>query len=171
MSSNHKNLSTSESQIPTLNDAKIGIVTAEWNMEITASLRDACINELIKYGVKLDEIMQVTVPGAFELPTGAKILLANHKLDAVICLGCVIKGETKHDEYISNAVAMGIMSLSVSSGKPVVFGVLTPNDMDQALDRSGGKHGNKGLEAAHTAIKMVQLSKDIKALDKKKIGF
>ncbi|MBK7637227.1 MAG: 6,7-dimethyl-8-ribityllumazine synthase [Saprospiraceae bacterium] len=92
-------------------------------------------------------------------------------MDAVICIGCVIKGETKHDEYISNAVATGIMNLSIVSGKPVVFGVLTPNDMQQAIDRSGGKYGNKGIEAAHTAIKMIHLAKEIKHGDKKQIGF
>lgn len=171
MSSSHKNLSQSDSSIPTVNDAKIGIVTAEWNHDITFNMRDACREELIKYGVNPEDILEVTVPGAFELPTGAKLLLANHKMDGVICIGCVIKGETKHDEYISNAVATGIMTLSVASGKPVVFGVLTPNDMQQALDRAGGKHGNKGIEAAHTVIKMIHLSKEIKALEKKKIGF
>lgn len=171
MSSSHKNLSHSNDELPTLTDTKVGIVTAEWNQDITFSMRDACMDELQKYGLNADDIIHIKVPGAFELPTGAKLLLANHKMDAVICIGCVIKGETKHDEYISNAVAMGIMSLSVASGKPVVFGVLTPNDLQQAQDRAGGKYGNKGIEAAHTAIKMIQLAKDVKALEKKKIGF
>ena len=92
-------------------------------------------------------------------------------MDAIICIGCVIKGETKHDEYISNAVASGIMNLSIVSGKPVIFGVLTTNDHQQALDRAGGKHGNKGIEAAHTALKMVNLSKEVKLGNKGKIGF
>lgn len=171
MSSSQKNLSLSDSEIPTLSNVKVGVVTAEWNQEITFAMRDACVTELNKYGVSQDDIISIVVPGAFELPSGAKLLLANHKMDAVICIGCVIKGETKHDEYISNAVASGIMTLSIAATKPVVFGVLTPNDMQQALDRAGGKHGNKGIEAAHTALKMIHLSQEIKALEKKKIGF
>ena len=172
MSSKNKNLSVPAiDRLKKLENAKIGIVTAEWNSEITFAMRNACTDELKKYGCDDDNLMIIDVPGAFELPSGAKLLLANHKLDAVICLGCVIKGETKHDEYISNAVASGIMTLSVMSGKPVIFGVLTPNDMQQAIDRSGGKHGNKGIEAAHTAIKMIHLANDVKKLDKKKIGF
>jgi len=172
MSSKNKNLSVPAiDRLKKLENAKIGIVTSEWNSEITFAMRKACIEELKKYGCEVDDLMIIDVPGAFELPSGAKLLLANHKLDAVICIGCVIKGETKHDEYISNAVASGIMTLSVVSGKPVIFGVLTPNDMQQAIDRSGGKHGNKGIEAAHTAIKMIHLANDVKKLDKKKIGF
>lgn len=172
MSSSHKNLSdTGASPIILLKEAKIGIVTADWNEDITYALRDACIATLKEHGVDDGDIININVPGAFELPTGAKMLLANNKLDAVICLGCVIKGDTKHDEYISNAVAMGIMSLSVASGKPVIFGVLTPNDMQQAIDRAGGKYGNKGVEVGMTAIKMIQLSNSVKNIDKKKIGY
>jgi 6,7-dimethyl-8-ribityllumazine synthase len=172
MASTNKNLSTPElDQLEKLENVKIGIVTAEWNHEITFAMREGCINELKKYGCDDDDLLSINVPGAFELPSGAKLLLSNNKLDAVICIGCVIKGETKHDEYISNAVASGIMTLSVVSGKPVIFGVLTPNDEQQALDRAGGKHGNKGIEAAHSAIKMIHLASAVKKLDKKKIGF
>lgn len=171
MSSIDKNLSISISEIPTITNAKIGIVTAEWNHEITSSMHQACISELMRYGIAIEDIHSVTVPGTFELPSAAKLLLSNEKLDAVICIGCVIKGETKHDEYISNAVANGIMQLSVLSGKPVIFGVLTPNNMEQALDRAGGKHGNKGIEAAHTALKMIRLSQDIKNTQKHRIGY
>jgi 6,7-dimethyl-8-ribityllumazine synthase len=121
-------------------------------------------------GVNADNIHSIHVPGAFELPLGAKILASNEKVDALICLGCVIKGDTKHDEYISNAVANGIMTLNLASSKPVIFGVLTPNDMQQALDRSGGKHGNKGVESAMTALKMVALAKSFKS-SKKGIGY
>ena len=171
MSSNTKNLSESITAIPNVSDVKIGIITAEWNHPITFSMRDACTEELKKYGVRESDITQLLVPGAFELPTSAKILLSYQKMDAVICIGCVIKGETKHDEYISNAVASGIMQLSIASGKPVIFGVLTPNDQQQAEDRAGGKHGNKGIEAAHTALKMLHLAKEIKKVSKGKIGF
>ena len=172
MSSIHKNLSTSEdANLEKLNDVKIGIVTSEWNREITTSLRSGCIETLNSYGCTDASIISIDVPGAFELPTGAKLLLANYKLDAVICLGCVIKGETKHDEYICNAVANGITALSISSTKPIIFGVLTPNDMQQAMERSGGKHGNKGVEAALSAIKMINVSNKIKMQVKSKIGF
>lgn len=172
MSSSQKNLSENSSiDLPMLQNVKIGVVTADWNQEITYPMRNACIKELNQYGVSDDDIISIAVPGAFELPAAAKILLANHNLNAVICIGCVIKGETKHDEYISHAVASGIMTLSIAAGKPVIFGVLTPNDMQQALDRAGGIHGNKGIEAAHTAIKMVSLAQNIKSMDKKKIGF
>ncbi len=166
------NLSHSiNSNLRNLINAKIAIITSEWNDAITFSMRDACLFELKKYGCTDDDLISYNVPGAFELPAAAKMLLLNYKLDAIICIGCIIKGETKHDEYISNAVAGGIMNLSLVSGKPIVFGILTPNDMQQAIDRSGGKFGNKGIEAAHTAIKMIHLAEEIKKGDKKKIGY
>jgi 6,7-dimethyl-8-ribityllumazine synthase len=172
MSSSQKNLSINGTgELQNIPQSKVGIVTAEWNEDITFAMRDACLEELLKYGVSKEDILNISVPGAFELPSGAKLLLANHQLDAVICIGCVIKGETKHDEYISHAVATGIMTLSIASGKPVIFGVLTPNDKQQAVDRAGGKYGNKGIEAAHTAVKMIQLAQEVKKMDKKKIGF
>ncbi len=171
MSSSSKNLSISKSDIKPIENACVGIITAEWNEEITFSMRDACIEELKKYSIKESNIINVLVPGAFELPNAAKMMLAHQKVDAVICIGCVIKGETKHDEYISHAVATGIMNLSIASGYPVIFGVLTPNDLQQALDRAGGKHGNKGVEAAHTALKMMHLSKSLKQVGSGKIGF
>ena len=172
MSSSHHNLSQSPNDsIPHLQKAKVGIVVATWNHEITFAMRDACVETLKNHGLNTADLIVVDVPGAFELPLGAKILLSNQNMDAVICIGCVIKGETKHDEYISNSVANGIMALSVSSGKPIIFGVLTPNDQQQALDRAGGKYGNKGIEAAHTALKMIHLSRSVHEMDKKKIGF
>jgi 6,7-dimethyl-8-ribityllumazine synthase len=172
MSSSHQNLSTIDSaKLKNLDNAKIAVITASWNQEITYAMRDACIETLNEFNCPGENIIKIEVPGAFELPSAAKMLLANHKLDAVICIGCVIRGETKHDEYISNAVASGIMTLSIASGKPIIFGVLTPNDMQQALDRAGGKYGNKGVEAAQTAIQMIHLANEVKNIDKKKIGF
>jgi 6,7-dimethyl-8-ribityllumazine synthase len=172
MSTADKNsVSTHSPKIEKVENVRIGIVTAEWNHNITFALRDACIQELESHGCKTEDIIRIEVPGAFELPFGAKVLLTERKLDAVICLGCVIKGETKHDEYISQSVATGIMSLSLTSGKPVIFGVLTPNDMQQAKDRAGGKYGNKGIEAAQTALQMIQMSKHIKTAGKSSIGF
>ena len=119
---------------------------------------------------KKENIIVHYVPGAFELPLGARIVMGQHSIDAAICLGCVIKGETDHDVYINNAVAAGIMNLGLTSKKPVIFGLLTPNTKQQAIDRAGGKYGNKGVEAAKTAIKMVHLNDPDHHL-KKSIGF
>jgi 6,7-dimethyl-8-ribityllumazine synthase len=149
---------------------KVGIVKSMWNSDITNSLLNSCLKALKAHKVTEENIYSIEVPGAFELPTGAKLLAGKEKLDAIICLGCVIKGDTKHDEYISSAVASGIMMLSVSSGKPIIFGVLTTNTQEQAKERSGGKHGNKGEEAALTALTMIDLAKSL-GHSKKEIGF
>ncbi len=172
MSSKDKNLSQrSHNASINLSTSHIAVITADWNDDITHPMRDQCIEKLLSYGAVSENITQIEVPGAFELPGAAKMILSNQKVDAVICIGCVIKGETKHDEYISNAVATGIMNLSVISGKPIIFGVLTPNDHQQALDRAGGQHGNKGIEAADTCAKMLHLAQEIKNPSKKTIGF
>lgn len=160
MASALKNLSAyDENSIPSAENMHFGIVVAEWNAHITHALYKGCLETLLTHGANEENIHTIQVPGSFELPTGARLMAAKHKLDAVICLGCVIKGETKHDEYISNAVAMGLTNLSIASGQPFIFGVLTPNDEQQALDRAGGKHGNKGVEAAVSAIRMAALKK------------
>lgn len=171
MSSKSKNLSTyDESTIPDSEALNVGIVVSDWNTEITHALYDGCLETLIKHGVKEDSIHTAQVPGTFELPTGAKMLAGQHALDAIICIGCVIKGETDHDIYINTAVANGIMTMGIASGKPIIFGVLTPNTMEQALDRAGGKYGNKGVEAAVTALRMAHLKQSLKG-SKKSIGF
>jgi len=157
-----------ESTIPSAKDMTFGIVVSEWNAEITHALYEGCLETLQQHEVEEENIHTIQVPGSFELPIGAKTLITHHKVDAVICLGCVIKGETKHDEYINNAVATGLVNLGLASGKPVIFGVLTPNNMEQAKERAGGKHGNKGVEAAITAIRMSALKKEI---GPKRIGF
>ncbi len=173
MSSSLKNLSThDDSSIPTAADMIFGIVVAEWNPHITHALYEGCIATLLKHGAKEENIHVAQVPGSFELPIGARILSGQHTLDAVICLGCVIKGETSHDEYINNAVATGLVNLAINTGKPYIFGLLTTNDEQQALDRAGGKHGNKGVEAAVTAIRMAALKKgETGEKGKRKIGF
>ncbi len=171
MSSKDKNLS--EVELPSLNQPDqlhIGIVVSEWNDDITLPLKDGCYATLLKAGILEDNIHVVTVPGAYELPLGARLLAGKEKLDAVVCIGCVIKGETKHDEYINNAVAQGIMNLGLSSGKPVIYGVLTPNSKEQAIARAGGKHGNKGVEAAATALRMIGLSQEL-SQQKQSIGY
>jgi len=110
------------------------------------------------------------VPGSFELTAGATVLGTELRLDAIICLGCVIKGETNHDEYINHAVATGLTQLGIQTGKPHIFGLLTVLNEQQALDRAGGRHGNKGVEAAVTAIRMVALKYALRH-DLRKIGF
>lgn len=136
---------------------KIGIVVSDYHSEITTKLLDGCINSLIKKGVPKEHINIHPVPGAYELPLGAKWVYEKKKTDAVICLGCVIKGETPHHEYINHAVAQGLMNLSIHHGAPFVFGVLTTNNMKQAKARAGGKKGNKGSECALAAVQMLLL--------------
>ena len=112
---------------------------------------------MLKHKAKSENIISVYVPGSFELPQAAQLLLESQELDAVICLGCIIKGETSHDLHIASAVAHGIMNLGIDYSTPVIFGVLTTENMQQAVDRAGGKYGNKGDEAAITALKMAAL--------------
>ena len=171
MASALKNLSSyDENSIPSVEGMTFGIVVSEWNAPITHKLYEGCFETLVKHGADEENIHTLQVPGSFELPTGAKILAGSKKMDAVICIGCVIKGETKHDEYINTAVSIGLTNLGIASGIPFIFGVLTPNTEEQALERAGGKHGNKGVEAAITAIRMAALKKDL-GQSKKKIGF
>jgi len=139
-----------------LSQTRIGIVVSEWNEQITNALFQGAFETLVKEGIDPENIVVKTVPGSFELTHGAQRLLTRYGyLNAVICLGCVIQGETRHFEFICNAVANGLTNLSLDYNKPVIFGVLTTNNLQQAIDRSGGKHGNKGVEAAVTALKMV----------------
>ena len=159
-----------ESNVPDATELRFGIVVADWNKDITHALYGACYEALVKHGAKENNLHTLQVPGTFELPAGARMLAGREKLDAVICLGCVIKGETKHDEYINNAVSQGLVNLSIATGKPYIFGVLTPNTHQQALDRAGGKHGNKGVEAAITAIRMGSIYRQT-STGKKSIGF
>ena len=160
MATQLKNLSDfSHTTVPNGSAFKFAIAVAEWNAEITGSLYNGALQTLLKHGVLPENIISVPVPGSFELTAAAEILLQKHKdLDAVICLGCVIQGETKHFDFICDAVANGITNVGIKHSKAVIFGVLTTNDQQQAIDRAGGKHGNKGDEAAITALKMAELS-------------
>jgi 6,7-dimethyl-8-ribityllumazine synthase len=163
MSSKQKNLSEHKKQeFPGAPSYKIAIAVSEYHEKITLALRDGCVATLKKYGVSEKNIIVHLVPGAFELPLAAKWLYEKKKADAVICLGCVIKGETDHDKYINQAVAQGIMNLCLKTGAPFVFGLLTPNTIKQAEDRSGGKHGNKGVECAVAALRMLDLKGSLK---------
>ena len=149
--------------VPDGTDFRIAVVTSEWNKAITHAMRDACLETLATHGVPGIGITAVSVPGSYELPSAAQMLLEYREPDAVICLGCVIKGETRHDEFINHAVAQGLTRLGLDYGVPVIFGVLTTENEAQAQDRAGGKHGNKGTEAAVTALHMIGLGRHLAA--------
>ena len=158
MATHLKNLSDfSGIDIPSAHKFKFGIVVSEWNREITGALYQGAYNILLNHQVEEKNIITIQVPGSYELISGADMLLNSKPLNAIICLGCVIQGETPHFEFICQAVANGISNVSIKHNKPVIFGVLTTENLQQAIDRSGGIHGNKGEEAAVTAIRMAFL--------------
>lgn len=156
MATSLKSLSQySDKNLVDIASKKFGIVVSEWNDQVTESLFSDAVDTLIRHGAKKENIFRKNVPGSFELTLGAQWLAELPEIDAVICLGCVIQGETRHFDFICDAVAHGITHVGMKFNKPVIFGVLTPDTLQQALDRAGGKHGNKGDEAAITAIKML----------------
>jgi len=165
-----RDASPSFPELPDGSSYKFGIVVSQWNHDITDALLAGAKSTLLKANVKEENIEVLSVPGSFELPWGARQLMKADKKDGIICLGCLIQGETKHDEYIASAVSNGIMQLSIMSGLPVIFGVLTTHTVEQAKDRAGGSHGNKGSEAAATALQMAKIRKGEPG-EKKKIGF
>lgn len=133
---------------------KIGVVTSMWNEEITEKMREGAIKTLIQCGVKEKNITQMSVPGSLELVNGARKMIKKNQPDAVIVIGCVIQGETKHFDYVCQGVTQGVSYLNATQDVPVIFCVLTDNNIEQSRQRSGGIHGNKGVEAAVTAIEM-----------------
>ena len=159
MATQNNNLSLyNKADVPSAKQMRFGIVVSEWNKEITNNLLKASKDVLMDCGALSKDIIAIDVPGSFELIYGAKIM-AKKKVDAIICLGSIIQGETKHFDFVCNAVSIGIKDLNIALDIPVIFGVLTDNTLEQAKNRSGGKHGNKGVEAAITAIKMAYLNK------------
>jgi 6,7-dimethyl-8-ribityllumazine synthase len=142
------------SDIP-FNNLKIGVVTSVWNEHITHALKHGCISELVNLGFSLEQIVQSDVPGAFELPLGAQKLFELAQVDAVICLGAVIKGDTPHFDFVCQGATDGIRNVGLKYSKPCIYGLITTLTEQQALDRIGGSHGHKGKEAAHTAIHML----------------
>ncbi|MCP4787120.1 MAG: 6,7-dimethyl-8-ribityllumazine synthase [Fuerstiella sp.] len=142
-------------------DVSFAIVVSRFNDLITTRLVDGATESISRHGGNSDRIDVVSVPGSFEIPLAAQKLASGGKYEAVICLGAVIQGSTTHHEYINSQVAAGIMNVSRETGVPVTFGVITCESMDQALDRAGGKVGNKGVEAALAAIEMINLLKKI----------
>ncbi len=166
MASNLKNLSDyNKDNFSVHEDTVIGIVISEWNDEITNALAEGAIATLLENGIKEENIIVKYVPGTYELALGAKYLFNYTFVEAVLCLGCVIQGETRHFDFICQASADAIARLNLEVEMPVIFGVLTTDNMEQAKDRSGGKHGNKGTEAAATALKMLSLENELSGFD------
>ena len=156
MATAYQNLSEYDfNSVPDASEMSIGIVVAEWNKLITEKLLEGACNTLEKHGVKEENILVERVPGSFELTFGAKHLAENHNLDAVIVLGCVVRGDTPHFDYVCMGVTQGIAQLNANYDIPVIYGLITTNNMQQAEERAGGRLGNKGSECAVTAIKMV----------------
>ncbi|MDM1046981.1 6,7-dimethyl-8-ribityllumazine synthase [Sphingobacterium hotanense] len=155
MSSSLKNLSDfSHIEVGSAENLKFAIVVSQWNAQITGALLNGAYKGLLDHGAKEENIELIEVPGSYELIAGSDIALRNKNLDAVIALGCVIQGETRHFDFICQAVGTELAQVGLKHSKPVIFGVLTTDNLQQAIDRAGGKHGNKGEEAAITAIQM-----------------
>lgn len=162
MSSVHKSLSDfSHLEVKSAKGFKYGIVVSQWNAEITSPLLQGAIKGLLDNGAQEEDIEVIEVPGSYELISGSDLLLKTEKFDCAIAIGCVIQGETRHFDFICDAVGNGLANVSIKYSKPVIFGVLTTDNLTQAQERSGGKHGNKGEEAAITAIQMVNLQKNL----------
>ena len=147
--------------VPDAKEMRFGIVVSEWNNEITGALLEGAYNTLVKHGADEKNIRVMTVPGSFELIYGAAQMAKSGKVDAVIAIGCVVKGDTPHFDYICEGTTQGLAELNTTGNVPVVYGLLTCNNMQQALDRAGGCLGNKGDECAITAIKMTDYSWNI----------
>ena len=154
-----ENINRIEGHLVADNSFKIGIITARFNDFITSKLLGGAIDGLVRHGVSEENITSAWIPGAFELPLIASKMAESGKYDAVICLGAVIRGTTTHYDYVCSEVAKGIAKVGLDSGVPTIFGVITTENIEQAIERAGSKAGNKGYEAAVTAIEMVSLMK------------
>ena len=156
MATAYHNLSDYDfNSVPNAENMRFGIVVSEWNNNITGPLLEGAISTLKKHGAKDKNILVQTVPGSFELTFGANQLIEYSEVDAVIAIGCVVRGDTPHFDYVCSGVTQGIADMNIRYDIPFIFGLLTTDDMQQAIDRAGGKHGNKGDECAITAIKMI----------------
>jgi 6,7-dimethyl-8-ribityllumazine synthase len=163
MATSGKNLSDFDrNQVPKADHMRFGIVVSEWNSEITEGLYQGAHDALVDLGASEENILRFDVPGSFELIHGAAQLMEQGNVEAIICLGSVIRGETAHFDYVCQGVAHGIKDLNVRATIPVIFGVLTDDNWEQAKARSGGIHGNKGTEAAVSAVKMIALNRKLK---------
>ena len=157
-----KNLSDfNASEIPSGIPYRVGIAVSEWNPEVTGALLDGAMKTLLKVGVLEENIKVIKTPGAFELPLACQWLMKDEQMDGSIAIGCVIQGETRHFDFVCQGVTQGVMDVGLKHNKPVIFCVLTDTDPQQSKDRSGGKHGNKGVECAIALIKMLYLRKQL----------
>ncbi len=161
MATKNHNLSLIDTPLPSAKEMNFGIVVADWNREITQALADGAVETLKSAGALEKNIEVRYVPGTVELTLGAQFFAQYTEVDAVIVLGCVIQGDTRHFDYVCDSVTQGITQLQMQWNMPIGFGVLTVNDMQQALDRCGGVHGNKGDECAATVIRMVALQREM----------
>lgn len=162
MATINQNLSDYESEnVPNGAKYTLAIIRSEWNGDITNNLADGAESALLDNGVLQENIIRVDVPGAYELPLAAQWLANKTEIDAVVCIGTVIRGETAHFDFVSQAVSQGVKDVSLKTNKPVIFGVLTDDTKQQSIDRSGGIHGNKGIEAGISALKMLGLKDQI----------
>ncbi len=169
MATVEKNLSKYDSStLPDASSMRIGIVVSEWNAEITDNLLLGALSVLKEAGISEENLQVINVPGTYELPTGAAMLIEYYKMQGVITLGSVIRGETAHFDFVCQAVAQGVKDVALKYMRPVIFGVLTDDTKQQGLDRSGGKHGNKGTEAAVACLQMVALQNAMKSAVKSK---
>jgi 6,7-dimethyl-8-ribityllumazine synthase len=160
MSTANHNLSDYENdKLPSASDMRFGVVVSEWNPDVTEGLLNGVLQTLQKQGANPDQIVVQYVPGSFELVYGAKCLADHAHVDAVIALGSVVRGDTPHFDYVCQGVTQGISYLNATQPVPIIFGLLTTDTMEQATDRAGGRYGNKGDEAAVTAIKMIALKR------------
>lgn len=155
--------------IPNRADFKVGIVVSEWNDSITLNLLKGAKEALLDNGVKEENILVRFVPGAFELPLGAQYMCEFTDVDGVVAIGVVIQGETKHFDFVCDGATQGIKDINLKYNTPVAFCLLTDNNMQQSIDRSGGKHGNKGIECAIACMKMIDLKRQFKSVGK--IGY
>jgi 6,7-dimethyl-8-ribityllumazine synthase len=166
MATSMKNLSAYEPKdIPSAKKMKFGIVVSDWNETVTRALLEGAYRTLVEHGAREENLLVKHVPGTFELTLGAQFMAEYADLDGVICLGCVIQGETRHFDFICQSVTHGITELNMNYNIPFIFGVLTTDNLEQAMERSGGKHGNKGVEAAITAIRMAALQREMEELE------
>lgn len=171
MATSQNNQEIDPLKIPDGSHYRVGMVVSEWHPQITKNLENAAKEVFKLSGIKPENLHIIEVPGSYELIAGAQMLLENRMVDAVVCLGCIIRGETSHFEYISGAVSLSLSQLAIQYTKPIIFGVLTTENMEQAQNRSGGKMGNKGADSALTALKMIHLKNSLIKSKNIPVGF
>lgn len=154
-------MKTIEGKVVAKSSMKVGIVASRFNAFIVQKLLDGAVDGLVRHGVEQDNISAAWVPGAFEIPVVAQKMAASKKYDAVICVGAVIRGSTSHYDYVCAEVSKGVAQASFNTGVPVLFGILTTDNLEQAIDRAGAKSGNKGYDCALSAIEMVNVIEQI----------